>query len=471
MTDAAGTSSASTLLLPRTPRLPAASQRTPGAMNNGVQDTLAPLPHALALRVFSLLPVDARMRAREVSPGWRTTLNEVSLWMSLDVSATAGLARPATNILLRAAAARAGGHLDTLDVSDCCCLTNETVLAVVGANSGTLRQLRMCGPVYDTLTVSHLESAAALLRAAPQLRIFDADMHCTTFAEAHQMLSNEGLFVPMRVRKLSLLMTHDETLDAVLALVARLTGHTSLTGLSLSNHELHISNAALDAVLDAALVMRITQLSYCRCSSSSASALALARLLGGGTLTELWLYDSDGVFLDAPTAAVLGDALRANSSLTLLSLRCGLLRDPAVLPTLLGALTGHRSLRWLTANDNVFHAVSKEQEAAVGVALGALIAANAPALEVLDIKCCHVGNLGLVMDALAHNTRLRVLDCRGTWYRESYIHYDNPEGWDPMVDEVVELRQQLSAARASGTRRVLLDDHYRPARFMPTAAA
>jgi hypothetical protein len=414
-------------------------------MNNGVQDTLAPLPQALALRVFFLLPVDARMRAREVSPCWRATLNEVSLWTSLDVSATAGLARPARDILLRAAAARAGGHLHTLDVSDCPFLTTETLMAVVGANSGTLTDLRVCGNFHGTRTFD-FERAVPLLRAAPQLRIFDADMHCGSFADAHPMLSNEGLFVPMRVRKLSLSTAHDETLDdaAGLALAGRLTGHTSLAGLSFSNNAPHISNAALAAVLDVALVLRFTDLSFSNCRLFPASAPALARLLGGGTLTKLWLWEHDGVLLDAAAAALLGDALRANSSLTRLSMSSNVLRNPAVATTLLGALTGHRSLRWLQTRHNDF--TSAANRAAVGAALGLLIAANAPALEVLDVKCCSLGDVGLrpLMDApLQQNTHLRVLDCRLRLYGLEVYDPDNA------------LQQRLSAARASGTLLVL----------------
>ncbi len=60
---------------------------------------LAPLPHALVLLIFSLLPVDQRLRCLEVCKGWYATLNERSLWTRLDMSATAGLARRTTEAL------------------------------------------------------------------------------------------------------------------------------------------------------------------------------------------------------------------------------------------------------------------------------------------------------------------------------------------------------------------------------------
>jgi hypothetical protein len=104
---------------------------------------LAPLPHALVLLIFSLLPVDQRLRCLEVCKGWYATLNERSLWTRLDLSATAGLARPATDALLRAAAARAGGQLQTLDLTDSEAITQDALLAVARANADTLTELRM----------------------------------------------------------------------------------------------------------------------------------------------------------------------------------------------------------------------------------------------------------------------------------------------------------------------------------------
>jgi hypothetical protein len=106
---------------------------------------LAPLPHALVLFIFALLPVDQRLRCLEVCKGWYATLNERSLWTRLDLSATAGLARRATEALLRAAAARAGGQLQTLHLVDCVAITHEALLAVARANADTLSELRMRG--------------------------------------------------------------------------------------------------------------------------------------------------------------------------------------------------------------------------------------------------------------------------------------------------------------------------------------
>ncbi len=54
-------------------------------------------------------------------------------------------------------------------------------------------------------------------------------------------------------------------------------------------------------------------------------------------------------------------------------------------------------------------------QAAAGAALGALVAANAPALTELDVSWCHLGDDGLrpLFEALPQNTHLRMLKCEG----------------------------------------------------------
>jgi predicted nucleic acid-binding protein len=55
-----------------------------------------------------------------VCRSWRAALEERSLWLRLDLSAS-GVSpkRAVTDALLHAAAARAGGELLTLDISGC----------------------------------------------------------------------------------------------------------------------------------------------------------------------------------------------------------------------------------------------------------------------------------------------------------------------------------------------------------------
>jgi hypothetical protein len=72
---------------------------------------LSPLPLAIILYIFSLLPVDCRLRCMEVCRGWRSVLRERSLWTRLDLSHTSGVHLPhgfrTLDALLRCVAARA----------------------------------------------------------------------------------------------------------------------------------------------------------------------------------------------------------------------------------------------------------------------------------------------------------------------------------------------------------------------------
>jgi hypothetical protein len=361
----------------------------------------ASLPPAVALVIFALLPVDQRMRCAEVCRAWREALAERSLWLWLNLSeASGGLARPASDGLLRAAAARAGGQLQALDVSKCSGITQGALLTVVTANAGALLVLRAWRSGFILLG---LDAAQALLRAAPQLRVFDADVSCGSGADTQRMLRNEGVWAPLRVRKLQVFGT---TEAAVLSLAGDFAAHASLISLGLNGTPLD-TPAALDAIVGVALANRFSALSLFNCRLSPASAPALARMLGGGALQSLRIVNGNAL-LDAAAAAVLGDVLRANRALkSLMLLRIGLWRDPAVAATLLGAVTGHRSLQRVSLYNNP---IGDAQEAA-GAALGALVAANAPALVVVDLRECDLQEaaLGPLVDALPANTHLCML--------------------------------------------------------------
>jgi hypothetical protein len=107
-----------------------------------VGNPFAALPHALALAVCALLPVDQRLRCAEVCRGWRALLSDVGLWLRLDLSPAGGVAR-ASDALLRAAAARAAGGLQALDLTGCRRISLHAVCLVAAQNAGALAELRM----------------------------------------------------------------------------------------------------------------------------------------------------------------------------------------------------------------------------------------------------------------------------------------------------------------------------------------
>jgi hypothetical protein len=375
------------------------SARVAGVPEDGTTAAMSSLPLPIVLHIFSLLPVDCRLRCLEVCRGWRAVLPERSLWTRLDLSATSGVRVPrrwrSWDALLRCAAARAGGGLLSLHTEHTV-VTHPALLAVTAANAAALRELHV---IDDVLTPNQVE---ALLIAAPQLRVFCTDLSCddADVQAARRALRNEAPFGPLRVGFLHVDL-RDEDEAVVVAFAADVAAHASLRVFSLGHAPLNTA-AALDAVVDAALVRRLHTVALYDCRLSRASAPALARLLGGDALTTLNCLHVD--LPGAHAADVLAAALRANATLTSLTM----IGTGALHAGLLGALTGHVSLQVLRLSDRVYG------WAAVGAALGALVAANAPSLTQLDVSSSNLEDAGLrpLFAALPRNTHLRTLDCQ-----------------------------------------------------------
>jgi hypothetical protein len=377
--------------------------------------------------IFARLPADLRARCACVCRAWRAAVAERSLWTRLDVSrGTSGVTCRVDDAMLRAVTARAGGRLQALDVSDQAptinfdaegtrLLSEDALLAVVAANADTLRELAM----RDVTRWSFLE---ALARRAPQLRMFDVGVYGDC-RDVCRVLRGEPPFSVLRVHQAEAYHDGDEE-DAdhepqgTHELLAAVASHAALTELHLSWFPLD-AHAELDAVIAAALSCRLQHLTFGSCHVAAASAPALARLLGSSTLTTLKVYNEGeqehhAVCLDAPGAALLAAALRANSTLTeLLFASVGMWRDATVAAdaeTLLAALPAHPSLRVLNLSGN--HCTPATVHIA-GAALGALVAANTPALHELSAYECSLGDMGLgpLFAALPRNTHLRTLEC------------------------------------------------------------
>ncbi len=368
--------------------------------------TFASLPHLLVLSILWRVPLDARLRCAAVCKAWRALLAPRSVWARIDLSPASGV-RAASDALLHAAAMRARGALCALDVSDCGRITRTGLDAVLAVNAGALRELRVAG----TRLLCRHDVDALLLRAAPQLRILEADVWCMP-ADAHALLRGDAPYAPLRVRRLTVMRGGREDDDKVLALAADVAEHTSLTSLQLEHAALS-APAALDAVVDAALARQLRKLALLYCRLTPAAAASLARLLAcGGALRELTLSNCGRELLNEPTAALLGDALRRNATLASLTLcSASLWSNAAAATSLLRALTGHPSLRAVELSCHTGHAEGCLP--AVGAALGALVAANAPALRSLDISGSYLGEQGLLplLRALPRNTHLRTLKC------------------------------------------------------------
>jgi len=148
------------------------------------QLVLAPLFPELVALVFQRVPVDTRLRCREVSRGWCAFLADARHWQVCDLSATSGVARR-TLSLLRAASERAQGTLRELDVSAWFLvpaadveeqLGSAQLLPILRSNAASLLELRTWRAVGgEGGLVNSAASIEELLAAAPRLRLLESD--------------------------------------------------------------------------------------------------------------------------------------------------------------------------------------------------------------------------------------------------------------------------------------------------------
>ncbi len=374
--------------------------------------------------------------------GWRALVADPSLWTRLDLSDASGVTCRVGDDTVRHAAARANGALEALDVTRADPYDGafyDAVLEVVAANKGTLRELRVQNLDNDGWRLGQLLTESA----APQLQ-----WHCAVADFLHpgnalKALRNEPPYGTLRLQTLQVHPPEGFGLlnEAFASLLgAALPLHASLRGLSLAYASLQ-TEAAGDALVDGALAAQLQLFTLHECACCAATGTALARLLRGGSLTELRL--SDVVVLVEPVdVAVLADALRDTTSLTALDLRGWTMQAPWM--ALLGALTGHPHLRKLACRG---FRENTEHSRDIGQALGALVAADAPALTELHISF-HYLALGLTgfCAALRRNTHLRSLGCVGNF----------DFGFSPCQHE-----ELLEAVRANTSlRKLKLTDQY-----------
>jgi hypothetical protein len=381
---------------------------------------VAALPLPLTLRILMLLPVDARARACCVCRAWRLALEDPVCWTHLDWTC---LDRPlrgvgALGAALHAAAAKARGQLRALSVVF---VARPVLVEVLTANAASLRELRLGlqllvddleGPAAD-----FLPSLQAVMAAAPLLQVVEPTYVSCEWQIAPALLRAappaaavvvRELYVHFRWREDGL--AGMERVGPFAAALADAACQPALTQLGVVS----IDAAALDAVLDAALARRLPSLSISESAPPAASTLT--RLLRGNALRILKLCSThgDAPLFDAAGAALVADALRGATTLTELTfLDSGLCRDPGAAHVLLTALVGHPSLRELNLECERSPAPAER-----GAALAAIVAADAPALQHLDVYCarvtctCRLGDAGLapLVTALRRNRHLRRLN-------------------------------------------------------------
>ena len=390
------------------------------------RDALAALPLSLPLplsqRVWGLLPCEMRLRCREVCPAWRDALAEPRLWTELDFTAAGGV----TPALLLAAAARASGQLERLSLTYTCEL-QAALQTVVTANAFSLRLLRVLRGDAGYYCMDHAFSN--LMRITPQQCVVEADT-VATHAGALPILRNEPPYQAVRLQRLDV-HADDATATDVAGFAAELAAHPSLREVTLSYAKLN-TLAAFDAVVDAALALRLSKLTLHSCDMvTPASAVALQRLLrDGDVLREFSVLttpaDTSWYPFDAPVAAQVANAVRSSHVLTSFTVHHNCLTDDRVAVALLDALIGHTSLTSISlwALGEPLCANGYASAATAGRLLGALVAADSP-LRVLKISNNFLSDAGLgpLVSALPRNKHLRELNCFGNEMSDAFAHH------------------------------------------------
>jgi hypothetical protein len=373
--------------------------------------------HTLLLLVLARLPADTRLRCAEVARAWFAAVADPSLWTHVSLTAAAGVA-PLPDarfaLLLRAAAARAGGQLQVLDVRDRDFKTAEELtglFAVLRANAASLTHLRLLRSVPRGEF-----SIETLLAAAPALCKLHTGLTSVigvTREDAHLMLRNEPPFGPLRLDKFAFRFpdggeAHVQLLDVM----ADARAHASLREVRLVLAPLQ-SLEALNAVVDAALALPLSALDMVECRLDTSSVPSLVRLLGSPVLSRLHITNISQPFLlvNAAAGALLSDALRASRFLVELRLeKAALWHIPEAGAAVMNALVGHPCLQTLQLD---YNGVNNASRKIAGDSLAALMMANTPALQNLSIDSCGLGDAGMgpIFHALRHNTHLRSLRC------------------------------------------------------------
>ena len=282
-------------------------------------DLLA-LPRSLALDILARLPVNTRLRCIEVNRAWRALLADTSLWKRLDV----GGARFRVS-LFRAAVAKAGGQLRCLDVAghrvhndvdnddddeeEDSSLRFSVLQAVVVANATTLVELHLAKSLLE------LDALRELCRSAPCLTLLRSDAWCNSVTEVNTLLLKQEPFSNLQLTQLYVSEAPELTDEvAVSSLAKQLVdhGHT-LTELTFFGATLSTA-AAMGAIVDAAVTLRLSDLSLYRCCATPATLLALSRLVAAGWLRFLSISNGGIVLFEegAETTRHFCDAVRAS---------------------------------------------------------------------------------------------------------------------------------------------------------------
>jgi len=362
-----------------------ASPEEPVAYRDSVFGLLAASGDVLH-EIFALLPVDTRLRCREVCPEWRDLLEDPPLWWTLDVSADGGVARGNVCIaLLRAVSLRATGFLALLVVSDCDDLVYDAETSTFNPDFlAFLSELRYLDHlVWQGETVPEADTLSQLLVAARVKSKACVNIFVRSFDKALAILRREAPYEAACPHYFCLQLNELEDHDWP-EFARLLPNCAQIDRLNLIRADLR-TPGHLDCIVDAALAMGLESVHLLRSPLDPTTAVpALARLLRGGVarLEVLQCPYIQTLLQDDCHVAELCAALRGNVQLRELTLGgIDLWHNVETGNAIVRALSGHPSLLGLVLCCN--RAAPHQSE--VYDALVALVA-DSPALIALNIR-------------------------------------------------------------------------------------
>ena len=334
--------------------------------------TFASLPHEVAKLIFARLPLDERLRAREVSPAWREVLLDVRLWTRINLGVGCGVPprylteRLRALALLRAACVRAKDGLHSVGLSGVTFGHRGETFALQWLDSASAADKASLRDLVAPPAFLRAERVTALCRALPLCRV-RCSVECDT-AEALPLLRREPPF-------------------------ALLT----------------IGNLFVDALVDAAISAGIKDTLFGGCGLSQTALPALTRLLQspGFVCLSVSNLSNRHALLEGPALPAFCEALRNCRSLWNLKLaEVKLWADMAAATQLFAAMEGLPALQELNLNNDRTDATPASQRAA-GECLARLIA-RSTSLRVLQLFNNWLGEAGLepIFQALRGNSEL-----------------------------------------------------------------
>lgn len=371
--------------------------------------------------MWALLPVRSRVRCTLVCRAWRRSLDDPAAWSVCVFSETCPVDLRARNpSWLAAVTERACGRLETLvlEPDGFGSVSLEDVCTVLAANAGSMRQLDV-GRIFWVSA----ERVQAFIRAAPGLTLLDLGTAGGTADDGLLCLQRKEHFATARFHSLDI-EAEEEDAPALLRFLTELEQH-KLKELRIDGDAAGLPGV-LDAVASAVIACDAILLSLEIPRLTPECGPALARLLSSQRLRCLRIEGSAEVILDQHGALLVANALRTNRTLKVFKLQHTWLWDnKAAGVALLGGLTRHPTIQETISNlyKEDEDAFDDDYRAVAGAALGALIAADAEALIILNLSALSLGDVGMrfVAAALPFNTHLHTLDISRNELSEGFV--------------------------------------------------